>query len=105
MPPGESLQITNFVRPDVCESTSGHTDRESASGHTEREILFITEKCFQQYYAKITNFVSILKKSGVNRLIGSKDIAKQVSWSSLPKYFYWSKAFSTSCLHKGRILY
>ena len=38
MPPGESLQIANFVRPDVSESTSGHTDRESASGHRDRKI-------------------------------------------------------------------
>ena len=35
MPPGESLQITNFLRPVVCKSTSGHTDLESASGHTD----------------------------------------------------------------------
>ena len=26
MTPGEPLLFTNFVRPDVCESTSGHTD-------------------------------------------------------------------------------
>ena len=37
MPPGESLQITNFVQPDVCKNTSGHTDRESSSGHTDRK--------------------------------------------------------------------
>ena len=38
MPPGESLQITNFVWPDAWESTSGHTDRESTSGHTDHKI-------------------------------------------------------------------
>ena len=46
MPPGESLQITNFVWPDVCkihlfdtdrESASGHTDYKSAPGHTDCE--------------------------------------------------------------------
>ena len=34
----KSLQITNFMRPDVCESASGHTDCESTSGHTDHKI-------------------------------------------------------------------
>ena len=40
MPPGESLQITNFAWPDVSESTSCHIDSDSASGHIDRKIAF-----------------------------------------------------------------
>ena len=42
MPPSESLQITNFARPDACKNTFGHTDRESSSGHTDCKVHMVT---------------------------------------------------------------
>ena len=68
----KSLQITNFVRPDVCESTSGHTDRKSSLHFVPWIVKYIWSEVSQKCISSHRSQNCIWSHRSRNFFIGQK---------------------------------